>query len=122
MRIELRTLGKSLKYAWRGVSYVFRNEQNFRIQIVIGLLVICAMIVFRVTPLEAVALVFVITAVLVMEVFNTVLERFIDIVKPRLHEYAGIIKDMMAGAVILTACGAIIVGMLILGPYLIALL
>ncbi|MCW1929996.1 MAG: diacylglycerol kinase family protein [Candidatus Kerfeldbacteria bacterium] len=117
MRITLRTLKESTTYAWRGILYVFRNEQNFRIQLIIGLLVVVLGWIFRISKLEAVALIFVITAVLVMEVLNTVLERFIDIVKPRLHSYAGVIKDMMAGAVMLTAIGAIIVGLVILLPY-----
>lgn len=122
MRFELRTLRQSTTYAWRGIVYVFRNEQNFRIQIVIGLLVLLLGFVFRVSKLEAVALIFVITAVLVMEVLNTVLERFIDVVKPRLNSYAGVIKDMMAGAVMLTAIGAIIVGLVILLPYVATIL
>lgn len=121
MRFKLRSLIRSLGFAWRGIRYVFRNEQNFRIQVVVAFLVIVLILILGVSKLDAVAILFVITAVLVMEVLNTIFERFIDIVKPRLNSYAGIIKDMMAGAVLITAIGAIIVGGVILFPYLVVL-
>lgn len=102
--------------------YTFRNEQNFRLQNLMGVLVILAMVFFRVTPAEAVALIFMIVAVLVLEILNTIVERFIDILKPRLHDEVAIIKDMMAAAVFLAACGSIVVGFIIFTPYVIALL
>lgn len=76
------------------------------------------MIVLRVTPLEAVALIFVIIAVLILELLNTVLEIFVDLVKPRMHHYSQIIKDMMAAAVLLASLGALFVGIIIFAPYL----
>ncbi|MBI2411333.1 MAG: diacylglycerol kinase family protein [Candidatus Kerfeldbacteria bacterium] len=122
MWISIRTLRKSFLYAWKGFMYTFRNEQNFRLQNLMGVLVILAMVFFRVTPAEAVALIFMIVAVLVLEILNTIVERFIDILKPRLHDEVAIIKDMMAAAVFLAACGSIVVGFIIFTPYVIALL
>jgi diacylglycerol kinase len=118
----MRTLTNSLTYAKRGLGYVFRHEQNFRIQIAIAIVVILLMLVFQVNHLDAVALIFVMFAVLIMEILNTVVERFVDILKPRLNTYSQIIKDMMAGAVFLTALGAAAIGAIIFYPYIHSLL
>ena len=54
-----------------------------------------------------------------MEILNTVLEYLIDLLKPRLHHYVHVIKDVMAGAVLLTALIALAVGVVIFYPYLV---
>ncbi len=118
MWIRIRALRKSVQYASRGLRYTLQHEQNFRIQVVIAALVIVLMLVAGVRPLEAVALIFVITAVLVLEILNTVVEKFIDLLKPRLHHYSGIIKDMMAAGVTISAVGAVAVGTIIFWPYI----
>ena len=55
--------------------------------------------------------------VLVLELLNSSIERLVDLAKPRLHEEAGTIKDLMAGAVLLASMVAVIVGILIFWPY-----
>lgn len=117
MWFKVRTLKNSIRYAWNGIRYVFRNEQNFRLQVIASFAVILAMIFFQVRALEAVALTLVIVAVLVLEIVNTVVEKFIDLLKPRMHHYSGAIKDMMAAAVLLAAIGAVVIGVLIFYPY-----
>ena len=97
--------------------FTFKQEQNFRIQVVIAGVVILLMIALHVSAMEAIALIFVIVAVLVLEILNTVVERFVDLLKPRLHPHSEIIKDMMAAAVLLTSFGAMLVGILIFYPY-----
>jgi len=97
---------------------VFKNEQNFRIQIVIAGVVLLLMLVLNIRSWEAVALFFVMFSVLILEILNTVVERFVDILKPRLNSYSQVIKDMMAGAVFLAALGALLVGILIFYPYI----
>src|SRR3989339_409897 len=117
MWFNLRILKKSFNYAVKGVRYAFKNEQNFRIQLVITSGVVILMFILKVRAWEAVALIFVIVAVLVLELVNTIFERFIDILKPRLLDQAKIIKDMMAAAVFLAAFGALVVGLIIFYPY-----
>lgn len=111
-----------MRYAARGLAHVFRSEQNFRIQIAIAVVVLLLMLVFRMNPLDAVAILFVMCAVLVLEILNTVVERFVDILKPRLNTYSQIIKDMMAGAVFLASFGAALVGAIIFYPYIYSLI
>src|SRR3990167_4549151 len=97
---SVKNLGNSFKYAANGFAYVFKHERNFRIQVVAAVLVIMLMIVFPLRTLERIALSLVITFVLVLELINTIMEKIVDILKPRIHHYVEIIKDMMAAAII----------------------
>jgi diacylglycerol kinase len=115
---RLKQFSKSLSYATRGLGYVLRNEKNFQNELAIGILVVLAMAYYQVTRAEMVALVMVIMAVLIMEVFNTIMERVVDILKPRVHPYARLIKDLMAAGVLLTSILAIIIGLIIFIPHI----
>lgn len=120
--VSLHRLLQSFRDALRGVVYVFKNEQNFRIQFVIALLVIAAVIYFPLHSWEVVLLVLLMVMVLTMELLNSAVERLSDLLKPRLHHYVGTIKDMMAAAVLITSLGALIVGVIIIWPYFMSLL
>lgn len=112
---------KSASCAMRGLVHVFRNEKNFQNELVIAFVVVLMMIYFRVTRTETVALVLVIAGVLIMELLNTVVERVVDILKPRIHPYARLIKDLMAAIVLISAIFALIIGFIIFLPYIFAL-
>ena len=79
------------------------------------------MMVVGVTRMEAMILTVVISSVLVLELLNTVLEKFIDVLKPRVHYFIEIMKDLMAAAVLVAAVAAFVVGLFIFLPYLIDL-
>ena len=115
---RLKQFTRSLSFALRGLKYVIRNEKNFQNELAVGILVVLAMIYFHVTRAEMVVLVIIIMAVLIMELVNTILERVVDILKPRVHPYARLIKDLMAASVLLTSILAVIVGLIIFIPYL----
>jgi len=55
--------------------------------------------------------------VLILELINTVVERVVDILKPRIHPYARLIKDLMAAVVLISSIVAVIVGIIIFYPY-----
>jgi diacylglycerol kinase len=55
--------------------------------------------------------------VLISEIINTAIERIVDILKPRIHPYARLIKDLMAAAVLISVTASIIVGIIIFYPY-----
>lgn len=116
---SLSRLIRSFRYALRGVVHVFREEQSFRVQIVAGLLVLILALYFHVKVWEAVALLLVTMMVLVLELINSVFERMVDVLKPRMHPYVETIKDIMAAVVLISSIGAVLVGILILGPYLV---
>ena len=114
---SFQKLFKSFRYATRGLKYVLKNEQNFQIEILGGLFVVILMYLFPTRSLEKIALFIVIFAVLVMELINTIFERMVDMLKPRVHPYAQLVKDVMAAAVLLSSVGAVIVGVIIFWPY-----
>jgi diacylglycerol kinase len=114
---SLQKLFKSFRYAGRGMKYVLKNEQNFQIEILGGFFVIILMFLFPTRSLEKIALFIVIFAVLVMELINTIFERVVDMLKPRVHPYAQLVKDVMAAAVLLSSIGAMVVGIIIFYPY-----
>lgn len=109
---------KSLKHAFRGLAYALRNEKNFQNEIIIAFIVIFAMFYFEVTRAEMVVLFLVMMGVLLAELLNTVMERIVDILKPRIHPYVRLIKDLMAAAVLLTSILALIIGSIVFYPYI----
>ena len=113
----MRKFKRSVGNAFGGVKYAFRNERNFRYQLLATAIVIFLMYWFDVTRAEQIALWIVICAVLILELLNTAIEAFADLVKPRLHEQVGIIKDIMASTVLIASIGALVVGLLIFWPY-----
>lgn len=113
------TLIKSFRYALAGLARAFSEEQNFRIQVAAALVVFLLISVLPVTRLEAAILILVVMAVLVIELMNTIFEAMLDLLKPRLNHYAGLVKDLMAAAVLLSSIGALLVGLIIFLPYLI---
>ncbi|MBU1349070.1 diacylglycerol kinase family protein [Patescibacteria group bacterium] len=108
---------RSFGHAWRGLRVAFRTEQSFRIQVAIGLLVFAAVWLFPLGDIERVALLLAIGAVLVLELVNSMVERMVDLFKPRLHAYVRDIKDLMAAAVLLASVTATFVGVLVLWPH-----
>jgi len=114
-----RQLSQSLSYAWKGLIYVFVHEQNFRIQVAVGGIVVALMLWLPLGTIESVVLMLLIMGVLVLEIFNSVVEKFVDIVKPRLTYQVKIVKDMMAAAVLILSIGTSIIGLLIFMPHII---
>jgi undecaprenol kinase len=112
---------KSLRFAIHGLRYAFKNERNFRIESSIALGVIVLSFVFGLSLLEKSILLVMCAVVLGMELANTALERVIDMLKPRVHPYARIVKDVMAGAVLLVSFIAVLIGVLIFLPYFLVL-
>ena len=82
----------------------------------IGLIVVLLAAILRLSAPEWAILVLTIGAVLAAETFNTVIETVVDLVSPEHHELAKAAKDTAAGAVLLLAMAAVVVGLLILGP------
>jgi diacylglycerol kinase len=112
----------SVKDAGRGLVYVFKKERNFRIQTAFAIAVIFIIFLFPLKVWEIIVIILLTVMVLTMELFNTALEHFTDLFKPRVHPYVGIIKDIMAAAVLMTSLGAVIIGLIILWPHFVSLI
>lgn len=105
----------------RGISYVFLHEQNFRIQVVLSICALILSVVLSLKNSETIVVLLLIILILVLELVNSAIEKFTDVVKPRLHEQVGVIKDIMAGTVFISSLGAGIIGITIFFPYIIEL-
>lgn len=100
---------------------MLRGERNFQIELFVAGVVLFGMIVFDLSVLERVALILCIAWVLTLELVNTAVERIMDVLQPRIHPYARIIKDVMAAAVLVSSGGALLVGLAIFVPRVLAL-
>lgn len=123
MSLELkdkkRTIGFS--YAWNGIKHVIRTERNFRIHLSAAFLVILAGIIFQLSQIEWAVILLVIGIVIILEMTNSAIEKLIDYLKPEIHPKAKIIKDISAGAVLISAITAATVGLIIFIPKIILL-
>ena len=88
-----------------------------RIHFITAIVVLLTVLFLKVSPLEFALLALSILSVLCAEMFNTSVEAVVDLVSPDYHPLAKIAKDTAAGAVLITACGAGIMGYLILAKY-----
>jgi len=116
--LSFRRLIKSFHYAFRGLQYAWRSEQNFRIQVVAALIVLAGSLYFGLSSFRVTALVMMAVIVLSLELLNTFFEKLVDLLSPRLHHAVATLKDLLAAAVFVASIGAIIVGILIFWPYL----
>jgi len=115
----MKTLFTSFTHALRGIAYVFRNENNFRIQVGAACVVVVLMNVFTLSRVEILVLILIMLLVLMLEIVNTAIEKFLDLLKPRMHGHVAVIKDVMAGAVLLSSITALVIGCIIFIPHII---
>lgn len=106
----------SFKYAFSGMWHVLRTQRNARIHLSLALVVIVLGLWLGLSRIEWAIIVLTIGLVLAAESFNTVAEAAVDLATAEYHPLAKIAKDVAAGAVLLMAITAVIVGLLILGP------
>ncbi|MCD4670381.1 MAG: diacylglycerol kinase family protein [Actinomycetia bacterium] len=110
-------LANSFRYAGRGILRVFRSERSFRLQILAFILVVIAGFIFRITGIEWILILIAGSTVLVSEMINTAVEYIIDLVTEEYRILAGHIKNVTAGAVLVSAIIAAIVGLIVFVPY-----
>ncbi|HSA84199.1 MAG TPA: diacylglycerol kinase family protein [Patescibacteria group bacterium] len=113
---------KSFHYAFEGVHYAFRNNQNLIAHFVVGAFVIGASLYLHVTPFEMGILGLTIMMVISAEMVNSAIEKMVDLITKEHREEAKIAKDVAAGMVLVTAIAAFIIGSLIFMPYVLRLL
>ncbi|MEP7166783.1 MAG: diacylglycerol kinase family protein [Candidatus Woesebacteria bacterium] len=114
---------KGFVYAFRGLR-IMTHERNMRFHLVVGWIVILASIYFRITRTEWMTILLCIAAVLSAETFNTAIEAVCNVARDHCgakYEHTGAARDMSAGAVLIIAIIAGIIGMIIFTPYLISL-
>jgi diacylglycerol kinase len=118
----LRGLTHSFRAAARGIFVAFKSERTFRVMVAMGLLMLALIAVLPLAAWERVLLLLLTGAILVLELVNSMVERLVDLLKPRLSAYVGEVKDLMAGAVLMASLFAAVLALLILLPHLPTLL
>lgn len=114
-----RARQRSFQYAFQGLRRLYR-ETNARIHAVATVLVIAFGGWLGLTLLDWVLLALAASIVWVAEAMNTALEVLSDAAVPEHHPLIGAAKDVAAGAVLLAALGATVVGLLVFVPHLMA--
>jgi diacylglycerol kinase len=111
------TLWQSFEYAARGLQAAFQSQRTMRIHILLAAAVTAAVVWLDLPVAETAMLVLAMACVLAAELTNTAVEIVVDLeVGDQHHELAGRAKDLSAAAVLVTAGGAAIVGLLVLAP------
>ena len=106
----------SFRYAFSGWAYVLRTQHNAWIHAVASLAVFAVAWWLRLPGRDWAVLILTIMAVWMGEFINTAIEAVVDMTMPDPHPLAKIAKDVAAAAVLVGACGAILIGILLLGP------
>ena len=107
---------QSFGFAFRGLLFLVKSEPNAQIHLVATICAIVLGFVFSISLIEWCLILFAIGLVIAAEAFNTVIEKLADHLFPEYHETAKITKDVAAGAVLICAIAALIVGIIIFLP------
>lgn len=112
----MRRLFKSFGFAFSGIAYTTKTQLNFKIHL---LAIICVLLFgyyFALSANEWLGIILAIGLVLVTELVNTAIELLVDLVSPEFNTLAGKVKDVAAGAVLVSAFIAVIIGAMIFIP------
>lgn len=105
---------KSFGWAMSGLHTVWKEEMNFRIELVIGLILVVGAGMFRFSIIEWIVLLGCIGTVLSAEIINTAIEDLCDRIEPSFDPIIGKIKDTMAGLVLFIVVITSVIGILLL--------
>ena len=116
---SIRKNFRSYTYALNGIWITLKQENNFKIHILGGLIAIFLSFYLEINSSSWVIITTMIGLVLSIELLNTAIEKLADIVQPNKHPEIGIVKDIAAGAVFIISITSLIVGIIIFGGRLI---
>lgn len=121
-RFQSTNIFQGFSNAFRGIVAVARSERNFRIHLLMSLGVLVVASVCGVSPAEWLVLLLLIALVLAFEAMNTAIEYLVDLLTGgEYSKVGGTIKDMSAGACLILAICAVIIGLVIFVPYFLVL-
>jgi diacylglycerol kinase (ATP) len=113
---------RSFKYAFAGIWTMLKTQQNAWVHACATVAVVTVGFVLGISSAEWCWLVLAIIAVWMAEALNTAIEFLADVASPEFHPLVQKAKDVAAGAVLISALGAIIIGIIIIGPYVLKLM
>lgn len=113
---------RSIGFALRGIGRAAAYQRNFRIHLAAAAAAVGLGAILRVSPGEFALIAVVVALVMAAELLNTAIEAAVDLASPDVHPMARTAKDAAAGAVLVAALGAVVVGLAVFLPKLLALL
>ncbi|WP_019990351.1 diacylglycerol kinase family protein [Rudanella lutea] len=113
--IDIQKVLRSFRFAGQGILDLFRYENNAKVHLLVAIAVIALGFWLQFTLTEWAIVLTQIGLVWAAEAVNTAIERLCDVVSPGHHPTIGKVKDMAAGAVLILATMAVVVGLLIIG-------
>ena len=114
----MRKLARSFCYAFAGFAAAIQTETNWKMGIAESLLVVAVAWYLQISSSDWLVVIIMIGLVLSAELFNSAIEKVVDILSPRQHPQAKLAKDFAAAAVVVLVIVAAIVGSVIFVPYL----
>jgi diacylglycerol kinase len=103
----------SVRCASSGLRYAFAAERNIRVHLLVFILVLISSIVLEISKFEFLLILAVSALNFSLELVNTAIERLADKVSPEYDKQIGVVKDVMAGAVLVSSIFAVIIGLII---------
>src|SRR5256885_6347455 len=113
MRPRPKNAFDSFRYALDGILHGFRSQRHMRFHFCIAALALLAGVIYGLNATELLVLTFAISLVIIAELFNTAIEAVVDLVTTTYHPLAKYAKDVAAGAVLIAALNACVVGLLL---------
>jgi diacylglycerol kinase (ATP) len=109
---------RSFRCAFAGIRTMLVSQHNAWIHVLATILVVLVSVFFRISRFDWCWITAAIVSVWTAEALNTAFEFLTDVASPQFHPVAAKAKDVAAGAVLIAAVGASVIGLLVLGPYL----
>ncbi len=107
---------EGMVHALHGVRHVFQHERNARVHLAFAILAFLLGVLLKLSPAELAAVFFAVIIVFLSEIFNTAIERTLDLIDIEENPRIKLIKDMAAGAVLVAAAAAIMIGVALFVP------
>jgi len=107
-------------HAFRGWWYVLNTQHNTWIHSMVAIVVFILGLWLSLPARDWAVLILTIAMVFMAEFINTAIEAVVDLASPVHHPLGKVGKDVGAGAVLVAALAAVLIGLLILGPPLLA--
>ena len=115
-RFSIVARAKSFTHAFCGIGILIKTTHNFWVHIFFGIVALCLGYFLKISNIEWILIILAIGFVFVVEAINTAIEIDIDLTSPNYHPYARDTKDVAAGAVLISAIIAVIIGLIIFLP------
>ncbi|TYR82370.1 diacylglycerol kinase family protein [Priestia megaterium] len=115
---DLKKVVRSFGYAFEGLIQVIKTETNMQIHVCASIVVLALGAWCQLSAMEWIIVLLLIAGMFSLELINTAIEKAVDLITKTHHPLAKHAKDAAAAAVLIYACFAVVIGIIIFGKYL----